>query len=284
MLSRKAYVFSGVVVIIAVGLTTAAWWLESVVLSWALALWIGLALIVTLGLRLSRRSTSAEKQESRPNADPAPHVRDGDRRSNHEPLAWSRVSREDPPVLILPPEPDLAPLLAVIERNREAYTRHAERLAARGEDLGPQRQGVRDSLAWNLDQIRPYLDEVLAREDPERLARLPEDVDRAAEILTLGPWCVGYAYLRSAPSASMLLLMAQGPALAALPVPQRDLVEPAIANAHRLFVSILNGYYASEHGRAGRRQRDGHLLDAYGTFTRAAMKCFQLGLDLTLLD
>jgi len=278
MLSRKALVFGGVVVIIAVGLITAAGWLESVVLNWALAIWIGLALIAALGLWFSRRSTSAEKQRSRPIANPAPHVRDGGRRSNHEPLAWPRVSREDPPVLILPPEPDLAPLLAVIDRHCAVYARHAERLATRGEDLGTQRQGVRDAFAWNLDQIQPYLDDVLAREDPERLARLAADVDRAAELLTLGPWCVGYAFLRETPSASTLLLMSRGLSLAALPVAQRDLVEPAIANAHRLFVSIFNGYYASEHGRAVRRQRDGHFMDVYGAFTHAAMKCFQLGL------
>lgn len=284
MLSRQALVFGGVVIIIAVGLATAAWWLESVVLSWALSLWIGLALIAALGLRISRRSTSAENQKSGPNANLAPHVRDGDRRLNHDPRARPRVSYEDPPVLILPPEPDLAPLLAVIDQHREVYARHAERLAARGEDLEPQRQGVRDAFAWNLDQIRPYLDEVLAREDPERLTRLSADVDRAAELLTLGPWCVGYAFLRETPSASTLLLMSRGLSPAALPVAQRDLVEPAIANAHRLFVSIFNGYYASEHGRSVRRQRDGHLLDVYGAFTHAAMKCFQLGLDPTLLD
>lgn len=264
-------------------LAAGAWWLDSAVQSWVLALCIGFALIAALGLRMSGRSTATQLPESQPNADPPPHIRDWDR-STRGPQAWPRVSREDPPALILPPEPDLAPLLAVIDQNREAYARHAERLAARGQDLRSQRQGVRDAFAWNLDQIRPYLDEVLACEDPERLARLPAEVDRAAELLTLGPWCVGYAFLQETPSASTLLLMSRGLSLAALPVAQRDLVEPAIANVHRLFVSVFNGYYASEHGLAVRRQRDGHLMDVYGAFTHAALKCFQLGLDPTLAE
>lgn len=277
MVSRKAYVFRGGAVIITVGLTIAAWWLDSALLSWALALWIGFALIAALGLRLSRiASAPKELPTSRPNAEPPPYVRDWDR-VPHDPLAWPIISGEDPPVVILPPEPDLLPLLAVIDQHRAAYARQAERLAAHGEDLKPHRQGVRDAFAWNLDQIQPYLDGALAREEPERLARLPEDVERAAELLTLGPWCVGYAYLQAAPSAAVLLHVVREPHLVTLPVEQRDLVESAIAHAHRLFVSILNGYYASEYGRAARRERDGHLLDAYGAFTRAALKCFQLG-------
>lgn len=277
MLPRAKYAFLGAAIIITAGLATVTRWFDSAVLNWALALWFGLALIVALGLRLSRRSMSIQLQEVRPNADPPPQVRDWGR-SIHGPRAWPKAISEDTSVQILPPEPNLAPLLAVIEQHRNTYVRHAERLATRGEDLESQRQGVRDTFAWNLDQIRPYLDEVLTHKDPERLARLSTDVDRAAELLTLGPWCVGYAFQQVAPSVSTLLLKSRGMSLASLPLPERDLVEPAIANSHRLFVAIFNGYYASDHGRDARRQRDGHLLDVYGAFTHAAVKCFQLGL------
>ena len=275
-LARKEPVLAGLAVVLATALAAAAWLYNSPVLGWAFALWIVFAVSVALILRFTARSRLIERLTSRHEPTPE-HIVSVDQ-AKAAARAEAVVSREDPPVWILPPAPNLAPLLAVMAQHRNADALQAERLAARGERLEPHRQGVREAFAWNLDQIRPFLDGVVAHDEPELLARLPAEVDRAAELLTLGCWCVGYAYRQAQPSASTLLLLSPRLSLASLAVEQRDLVESAIAHAHRLFVSVLNGYYASDYGRAVRRQRDGHLMDVYGAFTRAGLKCFQLGL------
>ncbi len=262
--------------VLATALAAAAWLYNSPVLGWAFSLWIVVALAVTLILRFTARSRPIERLTSLHEPTPE-HIVSVDQ-ANAAARAEAVVSREDPPVWILPPEPNLAPLLAVMAQHRDVYALQAERLAARGERLEPHRQGVREAFAWNLDQIRPFLDGVVAHDEPELLARLPAEVDRAAELLTLGCWCVGYAYRQAQPSASTLLLLSPRLSLASLAVEQRDLVESAIAHAHRLFVSVFNRYYASEQGRAVRRQRDGHYIDVYSAFTHAALRSFQLGL------
>lgn len=262
--------------VLATALAAAAWLYNSPALGWAFALWIGFALAVALILRFTTRSRPIERLTSRPEPTPE-HIVSVDQ-VKAAARAEAVVSREDPPVWILPPEPNLAPLLAVMTQHRDVYACQAEGLAARGEYLEPHRQGVREAFAWNLDQIRPFLDGVVAHDEPERLARLPAEVDRAAELLTLGCWCVGYAYRQAQPSASTLLLLSPRLSLASLAVAQRDLVEPAIAHAHRLLVSVLNGYYASDYGRAVRRQRDGHYIDVYSAFTHAALRSYRLGL------
>ena len=275
-MARKDIVLAGLAVVLATALAAVAWLCNSPALGWAFALWIALALAVTLILRFMTRSRPIKRLTSRPEPTPK-HIVSVDQ-AKAAARAEAVVSREDPPVWILPPEPNLAPMLAVMAQYRDVYVSQAEGLAARGEHLEPHRQGVREAFAWNLDQIRPFLDGVVAHDEPELLARLPAEVDRAAELLTLGCWCVGYAYRQAQPSASALLLLSPRLSLASLAVAQRDLVEPAIAHAHRLFVSVFNRYYASEQGRAVRRQRDGHYIDVYSAFTHAALRSFQLGL------
>lgn len=270
-MARKDVVLAGFALVLATALAAAAWLTNSPVLGWAFALWIVVALAVTLILRFTARSRTSHQLASRQEPTQPEHDLRGAQ-------AEEVVSREEPPVWILPPEPNLEPLLAMMAQYRDVYARQAEGLAARGEHLEPHRQGVREAFAWNLDQIRPFLDGVVAHNEPELLARLPAEVDRAAELLTLGCWCVGYAYRQAQPSASALLLLSPRLSLASLAVAQRDLVEPAIAHAHRLFVSVFNRYYASEQGRAVRRQRDGHYIDVYSAFTHAALRSFQLGL------
>lgn len=282
-LSRQSILLVRVGLIVAIALAIFTWMAGNPLWAWALVTWIGISLTAGFLLWLAALTRRTFPLTIQPKEILLPHTVAIDRFSPVT-RACSRVSPEGPLVLIVPPEPNLASLLTVLDRHQGTHAQHTAQLAARGDDLELHRQRVRRAFAWNLTNIQPYLDHVLAVEDPDQIARLPAEVDRAAELLTLGCWCAGYAYLQESPSAASRLRMARSLSLAALPIPQRDLVDPAIAHTHRLFVSVLNGYYASEHGRSVRRQRDEHFMDMYGSFTGVALESFQLGLGLALLE
>lgn len=266
------WVIGVVVAIVTAGLAGAAALKSSPELGLALVAWIGLSAAGLMGFA-ARSRPPGHRQPTGPDRGAAPTPQPG--------AGSSARGDTEPPRRITVPRPDPGPVLDLIARHQTSRdltfrlrpeTRlHCDRYLA----------GVRDAFDWNFATAQSYLNEVLPDPAHEPLAHLADNVELAARLLAIGCWSAGYEFQRRAPTQAALLFNQRGLALVALPRCERDYVEAAIGFAHWVLVSVLEGYYASPYGAAQRSERDGHFLDAHASFTRAALICFQTGLDPT---
>lgn len=272
-----APVLAGLALLLTLGLGLAAATLRSAELGITFAIWLLVILAIGLVRGLSPRAKALRPPTE---STPSSALR-GEPKPDLQPSPQHTSNRSIAAVSIQVPRPDLDPLLALTDKHAAARDRRARQQSER--HCEQYRAGVRDAFVWNFANIQSYLDDVLMIEAPERFASLATDVDQAALALSIGCWSVGYEFQQQSPERAALLYNESNLSLASLPRPQRDLVEPAIGFAHWVFVSVFDGYYASAQGESVRHERDGHLFDAHQSFSRAALKCFQAGLDPTPL-